>query len=327
MDSAPFSFSPSAEQLVKNQAVLTSTGRIIEFYEAAGLDYRHWSKGLNMHLGFYRWGTNPFNREQMFEQLNLEIAERLRLNFDDAAFLVDLGCGMGATARTIARRYPAAVIKGVTLAPSQVRIATEENMRNGLEKRIEILENDFTKLPFADNSVNGVWAVESSCYAHGSAKEDLIREMARVLSTGGRFVVADSFVKNPDRKFNFLTEKSYLAACKNWEVPEMPTLEDFVAALKTHGFRDVIVEDISWRAAPSVAHAPFAVATFFLKKFLAGEPLKRHSINNLKASLLALVIGASRSKFSYCIISGTRGQCAVSSVIRSHETIHRKSIL
>jgi MPBQ/MSBQ methyltransferase len=307
MNSVSYSFSTSAEQLVNNQAVPTSTGRMIEFYEEAGLDYRHWSKGLNMHLGYYRRGTNPFNREQMFEQLNLEIGGRLRLNFGDSALLVDLGCGMGAVARTIARRYPAIIIKGVTLAPSQVKIATDLNVKNGLEKRIEILESDFTKLPFASNSVNGVWAVESSCYARGSAKEDLIREMARVLRTGGRFVVADSFVKNPDRKFNFLTAKSYLAACKNWEVPEMPTLEHFVGALKTYGFHDLVVEDISWKAAPSVAHAPFAVATFILKKFLAGEPLKRHSINNLKASLLALVIGASRSKFSYCIISGKRG--------------------
>ena len=87
----------------------------------------------------------------------------------------------------------------------------------------------------------------------------------------------------------------------------MPELENFVAALESHGFRDIVVEDISWRVAPSLAHAPFAVLTFIVKKLLTGEPLKRHSINNLKASLLALTLGINRSKFSYYLISGTRG--------------------
>ena len=31
----------------------------------AGLDYEHWSRGLNMHLGSYQRGMNPFDREAM----------------------------------------------------------------------------------------------------------------------------------------------------------------------------------------------------------------------------------------------------------------------
>jgi hypothetical protein len=37
---------------------------------------------------------------------------------------------------------------------------------------------------------------------------------------------------------------------------------------------------------------------------LDGEALKPQSINNLKASLLALALGLNRSKFSYYLISG-----------------------
>jgi hypothetical protein len=87
----------------------------------------------------------------------------------------------------------------------------------------------------------------------------------------------------------------------------LPALDCFVAALQRKGFRDITVEDISWRVAPSMAHAPFAVFTFLLKKLFAGEPLKPQSVSNLKASLLALAIGLNRSRFSYCLISGTRG--------------------
>jgi len=277
--------------------------QIIRFYEEASMDYAHWSRGLNMHLGFFRWGMNPFDREAMLEQLNIEVAKRLELDRNADSLLVDLGCGMGAVARSIARKYPRSTIRGVTLAPSQVRIADSINEQCGLKNRIEILNEDYTNLPFGNDTVDAAWGVESVCYATGAEKEDLIREVLRVLKIGGRFVVADCFVTNPARNFTPLIKKCYSTVCDAWAVSEMATLELFVASLESHGFTNIVIEDASWRAAPSLAHAPLAVLTFVLRKWLAGQKLKEHTINNLKASLLALVLGARKSKFSYCIIS------------------------
>jgi len=302
MDSNLIALARADEPKLDNPA--SSTERIIDFYEEAGMDYEHWSKNFNMHIGFYRRGLNPFNREKMLEQLNLEIAARLNLDSKDSVFLVDLGCGAGAISRSVAKNYPRAIIKGVTLSPAQVETAMKLNVRENLQKRIEIFRGDYTALPFQDGAADGVWAVESACYAEGAGKENLICEMARVLKTDGRFAVADCFVKQP---LNRLMQRCYAEMCKNWAVSELPALDCFVAALRKHNFRDIVVEDISWRAAPSVAHAPLAVFTFILKKFFAGEPLKQQSINNLKASLLAPVVSLNRSKFSYCLISGTRG--------------------
>jgi cyclopropane fatty-acyl-phospholipid synthase-like methyltransferase len=307
MDSNLIALASADEPKLDNPARLSPAGQIIEFYEEAGMDYEHWSKNFNMHLGFYRRGLNPFKREKMLEQLNLEIAARLQLDAKDAPFLIDLGCGAGAISRSVARNYPDAIIKGVTLAPSQVETAVKLNARENLQKQIEIFKGDYAALPFSGGAADGVWAVESACYAQGAGKENLAREMARVLKTGGRFVVADCFIKQSGKKFNALIEKCYSELCKAWAVTEMPALDYFVNALKTEGFRDIVVEDISWRVAPSLAHAPYAVATFMLKKIFAGEPLKRQSINNLKASLLAPALGLNRSKFSYCLISGARG--------------------
>ncbi|MEP6848424.1 MAG: methyltransferase domain-containing protein [Acidobacteriota bacterium] len=306
MDSVSTILSPSAKSRSADLSELSVEERIVHFYEEAGQDYEHWSPGLNMHLGFYRWGMNPFDREAMLEQLNHEIAKRLQLPSVTGTFLIDLGCGMGAVSRTVAKCYPNAKIKGVTLAPSQVRIASERNKISGLEKQIEILEADYVDLPFRSGAADGVWAVESACYASGSGKEDLVAEMSRVLKAGRRFVVADCFVRDPERRFNPLIGRLYNAACRNWAVLEMAALEDFVAALKKNGFRDIEVEDVSWQAAPSLAHAPLAVMTFLLKKMWVGERIKQQSLNNLKASLLALILGMNRSKISYCLISGTR---------------------
>ncbi len=288
-------------------ARMSSIERVIEFYEEAGMDYEHWSKGFNMHMGFYRWGLNPFDREKMLEQMNREVAARLQLDSKVRPFLIDLGCGAGAIARSVAKNFADAIIKGVTISPSQVETATKLNALENLQKQIEIIKADYTAMPFENDSADGVWAVESACYANGAGKENLLREMARVLKTGGRFVVADCFIKQPEKKFNFLIERCYAAACRNWVLPEMPVVDDFVAALERQGFQDISVEDISRQVAPSLAHAPFAVFSFILKKMLDGEALKPQSINNLKASLLALALGLNRSKFSYYLISGQRG--------------------
>jgi len=290
-----------------NLAQISSTERIIEFYEEAGIDYGHWSKGFNMHLGFYRWGLNPFDREKMLEQLNLEIAARLQLNSKDKTFLIDLGCGVGAIARCVAKNYSNSIIKGVTIVPSQVEMAMKLNALENLQKQIEIFKCDYTAVPFEDRTADGVWAVESACYAEGAGKENLVREMARVLKTGGRFVVVDCFIKQPEKKFNFLIKRCYVTVCRCWALSEMPALDSFVAAMERQGFRDIIVEDISWRVVPSLAHAPFAVLSFIFKKLFAREPLRQQSINNLKASLLAITLGLNRAKFSYCLISGRRG--------------------
>jgi len=296
----------AAKPFSADQRALSSVERIVEFYEDAGADYEHWSRGLNMHLGFYRWGLNPFDREAMLEQLNLEIADRLCLRHDTEAFLIDLGCGMGAVARSIATNHPGTMIKGVTLVPSQVRITSEQNKQFGLDGRIEVLKADYVNLPFETGTADGVWAVESACYAQGADKADLVKEMARVLRSGGRFAVADCFVTQPEKEFGILMGWCYSSACRNWAVIEMPSLDPFINALNKNGFRDVVVEDISWRAVPSMLHAPFAVLTFLLKKLFAGEALNQQSINNLKASLLAMILGMNRSKIRYCLISGTR---------------------
>src|SRR5687767_12363819 len=111
MDGNSISFGRSATGAISEQSS-RATERIIEFYEQAGSDYEHWSRDLNMHLGYYGRGMNPFDREAMLEQMNVEVARRLRIDPACASLLIDLGCGMGAIARSIARYYSNSMIKG-----------------------------------------------------------------------------------------------------------------------------------------------------------------------------------------------------------------------
>ena len=102
MDGNPISFARAVAR-ISSEPLQDSPERIIDFYEHAGLDYEHWSRGFNMHLGFYRRGMNPFHREAMLEQMNLEIAKRLDVDVNRESVFLDLGCGMGTIARSVAR--------------------------------------------------------------------------------------------------------------------------------------------------------------------------------------------------------------------------------
>jgi hypothetical protein len=90
------------------------------YYEEAGPDYAAWSSHFNMHFGFFRWGMNPLWREAMLEQMNQEIQHRLHLTDESPARVFDMGCGVGATLRSFARRVPNADLNGITLVPWQL---------------------------------------------------------------------------------------------------------------------------------------------------------------------------------------------------------------
>jgi hypothetical protein len=75
-----------------------------QYYSEAGPDYAAWSHEFNMHFGFYRAGDNPLRREAMLEQMNAEVLARPHVDAIPEPNLIDLGCGLGATLRSFARR-------------------------------------------------------------------------------------------------------------------------------------------------------------------------------------------------------------------------------
>jgi len=280
--------------------------RLIAYYEGAGLDFAHWSPGFNMHFGFYRRGISPFRREPMLNEMNRQVLQRLGLPQDHRDLILDLGCGVGATARYAARQFANARVLGLTVVPWQVQYGTELNRRAGLDDRATLMLADYTDSGLPTASAAGAYAIESSCHAMGPDKAAFVREAARLLRPGARLVVADGFIINPDVPLSRLFSRLHDDICRSFVLPEMGRIDAFVAALRTHGFTDIGTEDISWRVAPSALHAPLAVLWFRAQKFLRHQRLSEASTNNLRGSLLTAVLGANRRKFAYYLISATR---------------------
>ena len=279
------------------------------YYEEAGPDYAAWSAAFNMHFGFFRWGMNPFKREAMLEQMNQEILRRLHLATESQAGvpvrILDMGCGLGATLRSFARRLPQADLLGITLIPWQVEQGRLLNQSRPESERIALELGDYEHTKFPSNSFDAVYAIESSCYANGANKSALLQESHRLLRPGGRIVVADGFI-GPG-KLRGPQKRIFSTLCDCWAIDTLGEVDKFTREMKRVGFQDIVVEQIQGRVMPSVLHVPWVTLKFLLTSVVFGErKMTRARWNNVLAPILLPLVGFPLGPMAYYIVSATR---------------------
>lgn len=96
--------------------------------------------------------------------------------------VLDLGCGIGGPARTLAAEY-GCIVTGVDLVEEYVRAAEMLTARVGLSDRVDFRHGDMAALPFGPASFDAVWTVHTTMNVEN--KPDLFAGMARVLKPGG----------------------------------------------------------------------------------------------------------------------------------------------
>jgi MPBQ/MSBQ methyltransferase len=277
-----------------------------QYYSEAGPDYAAWSREFNMHFGYYRVGISPLRRETMLEQMNAEVLSRLKVEGIGEPKLLDLGCGLGATLRSFARRAPQAWLLGITRVPWQVENARTLNHAAGCDERVRVIEGDYEETVLPSASYDGVYALESSCHAHGADKGALLAEAHRLLRPGGRFIVADGFLAS-DRFANALQQRIYRKLCECWVIEQLAQLDLFKARLEKLGFTDITVEHLQMRVAPSIAHIPWVTLKFLLTDVVFGKSkMTRARWNNVLAPVLLPLVSAPLGPMTYCMITATK---------------------
>ena len=99
--------------------------------------------------------------------------------------ILDIGCGDGALACTLAAR--GAVVTGVDPDPTMLAAARGRAERAGI--LTTFVAGSVDRLPFPDASFDVVVAVTVLCFVPDAA--GAVREMARVLRPGGRLVIGE----------------------------------------------------------------------------------------------------------------------------------------
>ncbi len=285
---------------------LAQNDPLIDYYEKAGPDYKEWSSNFNMHFGYHERGMNPFNREEMLQKMNEKVLSSLGIDGNSPASIVDMGCGLGATLRYASPRFPKLKCHGVTIVPWQKQKADQLNSLAPETSPIKIVLEDYVKTGFADESVDHVIAIESGCYAEGTNKAHLLKEIHRILKPGGSFVMADGFLKTTKPLRGFLGV-AYRQLCRSWALSELGVIGEIRKELNRLDFSQIKCRDISWRVAPSVAHVPLTVVKFLLKQSLfSKKSMNKERWDNLKSPLLTMVLGLHQSQFGYFLVTGIK---------------------
>lgn len=135
----------------------------------------------------YRAFDNVETRNGLQEWIEIPLLLRaLRLPLGQR--VLEIGCGRGVALPLLARRLAPKALTGIDIDAALVAIARERVERAGVS--VTVIEADARSLPFEDSSFDLVIDF-GTCYHVGGGRSGsaaALREIARVLSIGGRFV-------------------------------------------------------------------------------------------------------------------------------------------
>jgi phosphoethanolamine N-methyltransferase len=103
--------------------------------------------------------------------------------------VLDIGCGSGGIALSLAAEYGAAKVIGVDVEDPVLTIARGRAEARGLTGRVEFVKVVPGPLPFEDNSFDLIFSKDSMI--HIPDKEALFADVFRLLKPGGHFAASD----------------------------------------------------------------------------------------------------------------------------------------
>jgi ubiquinone/menaquinone biosynthesis C-methylase UbiE len=162
-------------------------------------------------LNFGYWSKN--HTDPISAQNNLCMFFANMAELSSAKKIVDVGSGLSAPSKLWRDLYPEALLYDVNINFKQL-------LFSGSEKNIEFLNSTSTKLPFGNDSVDRVLALESA--QHFKPLSDFLSESKRILKKSGLLVLAvpvtlndSSFSKLGLLKFTWSSEHYDLDFLKN----------------------------------------------------------------------------------------------------------------
>ncbi len=149
-------------------------------------------------------------------------------------YVLDVGCGAGATPCFLAERYGCIVV-GVDIHPGMVEKSIERARRLGLADRVEFRVADAQSLPFEDGLFDAV--ISESVTAFPEDKQKSVDEYARLTKPGGYVGLNEStWLKYPP------SVEMIAWATQNVGAQVRPLTSDgWAGLLESAGLQDIVV--------------------------------------------------------------------------------------
>jgi MPBQ/MSBQ methyltransferase len=207
--------------------------------------------GEHVHLGHY--GDPPGSRDFRAAKAAFvhELARWSGLDrLPPGSRVLDVGCGIGGSARILARDYGFEVL-GISISPAQIARARELTGADLPGCRFAVMDALALDLPdgTADAGFDAVWSVEAG--PHMPEKQRYADEMLRVLRPGGCLAVADWNRRDPAvAPMNRLERWVMRQLLDQWAHPEFASIPSLRRNLETSTWnRGLPISTADWTKA------------------------------------------------------------------------------
>lgn len=202
--------------------------------------------GEHMHHGYY----GPDGRERKDRlQAQIDLINRLLEwgQVEQARFILDAGCGVGGSARFLAKKYKAQVL-GVTLSPVQAQAAARYTAQADLEKQVTVRVQDMTTVGPPDGPYDLIYSMESA--EHIADKAALFQQFYDLLAPGGRLVMATWCHREQPPALMGAEERQLQKLYRAYHLPPMVSISDLGRMAEQAGFAAVQTDDWSDAVSP-----------------------------------------------------------------------------
>ncbi len=194
------------------------------------------------------WGPGVETEEQALQYIHRLLADWLRpcIGADSGQGLIlDLGCGAGGTALSLARGLGARTV-GLTLSRTQAQAALRRAQADGLGDRCRFLAGDFHHLPLSTQAL-AAYAIES--FVHSPDAGRFFAQVRTYLRPGGRLVVVDDFLADGssprDRLWPWSRVQWVNRFAEGWRLGSLMTSSEAVRLAADEGLDLIMEEDLS----------------------------------------------------------------------------------
>lgn len=237
--------------------------RIVEYYEKreSRLGYRFFLHGRK-HFGYYPVGRRHISMK--FAQQLMEDRVGIALDLPRGSLVLDAGCGEGHTAMRLADKFGLRV-EGVDLLNFNIARGLRLSRRRALTSRVHLQVGDYTALPFADETFDGIYTVEA--LVHAPEYQRALGEFLRVLKPGGKLVLFE-YSMPAQHDLGPAEREAFAAINAGSAMYSFPEFENgrFGEIITAAGFKLGGVTDIRYRIEPMlrrmaiICWAPYRIA-------------------------------------------------------------------